>query len=67
MGWDRATFRDKGTEVSSLYRDKGTTGQAQNLTKGQEGLGQPKFGTGRARTAKTISLKFLLNPRMQVL
>ena len=37
MGWDRATFRDKGTEVSSLYRDKGTTGQAQNLTKGQDG------------------------------
>ena len=37
MGWDRATFQDKGTEVSSLYRDKGTTGQAQNLTKGQDG------------------------------
>ena len=27
-GQDSATFRDKGTEVSSLSRDKGTTGQA---------------------------------------
>ena len=34
-GRDRATFRDKGTEVSSLSRDKGTTEQAQNLAKGQ--------------------------------
>ena len=39
-GRDSATFRDNGTEVSSLSRDKGTTGQAKNLTK------------GRARTAK---------------
>ena len=29
-GRDTATFRDKGTEVSSLSRDKGTTGQAQH-------------------------------------
>ena len=28
---DKATFRDKGTEVSSLSWDKGTTGQVQNL------------------------------------
>ena len=26
-GQDSATFRDKGTEVPSLYWDKGTTGQ----------------------------------------
>ena len=40
-GQDSATFWDKGTEVRSLSRDKGTTGQAQNLTKGQDGSGQP--------------------------
>ena len=40
-GWDSATFQDKGTEVPSLSRDKGTTGQAQNLFTGQDGLGQP--------------------------
>ena len=38
-GRDSATFRDKGTEISSLSRDKGTTEQAQNLTTGQVGLG----------------------------
>ena len=37
---DKATFRDKGTEVSSLSWDKGTTGQAQNLATGQDGPGQ---------------------------
>ena len=41
MERDRATFRDKGTEVCSLSRDKGTTGQAQNLATGRGGLGQP--------------------------
>ena len=46
MGRDSATFRDKGTEVPSLSRDKGTTGQAKNLAKGRDRLGQPKFGTG---------------------
>ena len=51
-GRDSATFRDKGTEVPSLSRDKGTTGQAKNLAKGRDGPGQPKFGTGRAGTAK---------------
>jgi hypothetical protein len=46
-GRDRATFRDNGTEVSSMSRDKVTTGQAENLTKGRDGPGQPKSGTGR--------------------
>ena len=45
-GRDSATFRDNGTEVSSLSRDKGTRGQANNLTKGRDGPGQPKSGTG---------------------
>ena len=36
MRRDRATFRDKGT-----------TGQAQNLAKGQDGLGQPVKILGR--------------------
>ena len=46
-GRDSVTFLDNGTEVSSLSRDKGTTGQAKNLTKGRDGPGQPKSGTGR--------------------
>ena len=45
-GRDSATFRDKGTEVPSLFWDKGTTGQAKNLAKGRDGLGQPKSRTG---------------------
>ena len=53
MGRDSATFWDNGTEVPSLSRDKGTTGQAKNLAKGWDGPGQPKFRTGRARTAKS--------------
>ena len=40
MGWDSATFQDKGTDVPSLSPDKGTMGQAQNLAKGRDGLGQ---------------------------
>ena len=32
-GQDSATFRDKGTEVSSLSKDKETTVQAINLSK----------------------------------
>ena len=52
MGRDSATFWDNGTEVPSLSRDKGTMGQAKNLAKGWDGPGQPKFGTGQARTAK---------------
>ena len=51
-GRDSTTFRDNGTEVSSLSRDKGTTRQAQNLVKGQDGPGQLKSGTGWAGTAK---------------
>ena len=62
-GRDSATFRDRqnffvpgqrdnGTEVPLLSRDKGTKGQAQNLAKGRDGPGQPKFGMGRAGTAK---------------
>ena len=46
-GRDSATFRDNRTEVSFLSRDKGTTGQTKNLTKGWDGPGQPKSGTGR--------------------
>ena len=38
MGRDSATFRDKGTEISSLSRDKGTTGQAQNYATGRDGI-----------------------------
>ena len=49
-GRDSATFRDNGTEVFSLSRDKGTTGRAKNLTKGQDGPGQPKFGTGHSKS-----------------
>ena len=51
-GRDSATFWDKGIEVPSLSRDKGTTVQAKNLSKGRDGPGQLKFGTGRAGTAK---------------
>ena len=38
MGWDSATFQEKGTEIPSLSRDKGTTGQAQNLATGWDGI-----------------------------
>ena len=37
-GRDSATFRDNGTEISSLSRDKGTTGQAQNFATGRDGI-----------------------------
>ena len=61
-GRDSATFRDSGTGKTFLSWDKGTPGQkflhcpgtkgqAKNLAKGRDGPGQPKFGTGRARTA----------------
>ena len=43
-GRDSATFRDNGTEVPSLSRDKGTTGQAKNLAKGRDGLGDQNPG-----------------------
>ena len=54
-GRDSATFRDSRTGnffFPSLSRDKGTAGQAQNLATGRDGPGEPKFGTGRAGTAK---------------
>ena len=51
-GRDSETCWDNGTEIPSLSWDKGTTGQAKNLAKGRDGLGQPKSGTGRAKTAK---------------
>ena len=41
MGRDSATFREKGTEVSSLSRDKGATRQAQNIATGRDGPEQP--------------------------
>ena len=37
-GRDSTTFRDNGTEVSSLSRDKGIMGQAQNLAMGRAGI-----------------------------
>ena len=40
MGWNSATFLDKGTEVPLLSRDKGTTGQAQNFAMGRDMPGQ---------------------------
>ena len=46
-GRDSATFRDKGTEVPQLSQHKGTTGQAKNLAKERDRLGQPKSGMGR--------------------
>ena len=45
-GRDSATFQDKGTETPLLSQDKGTMGQAKNLSKGLDGPGQPKVGTG---------------------
>ena len=61
-GQDSATFWDKGTEVPSLSRDKGTTGQAQNLAKGRDGLVQdfdslsrhvPQEKTGQSRKERS--------------
>ena len=46
-GRDSATFRDNGTEVSSLSWDKGTTGQAKNLTKGRARTAKIRDGPGR--------------------
>ena len=57
MGRDIATFRDNGTEVTPYYFI--VLGQMDNRTSlksrkgtGQDGAGQPKFGMGRAGTAK---------------
>ena len=65
-GRDSATFRDKGTEVPSLFRDKGTTGQAKNLAKGRDGPGQPKFGTG-CRTKQDRAEEDILKQENDVL
>ena len=51
-GTGQCNFLGKGTDVPSLSRDKGTTGQAKNLAKGQDVLGQPKSEMGRVGTAK---------------
>ena len=37
----------KGQKLLHCPGIKGTTGQAKNLAKGRDGLGQPKSGTGR--------------------
>ena len=61
----QCNFRDKGTEVPSLPRDKGTTGKAQNLTKGQDGPGQPikiRHGT-RDRTVQILTACLVLSRR----
>ena len=65
-GRDSETFRDNGTEVSSLSRDKGTTGQAKNLAKGRDGSGQPKNGTGR-RTKRDRAEKGVLKQEKDVM
>jgi hypothetical protein len=41
-----------GTKGQKFLHCPGTTGHAKNLAKGRDGPGQPKFGTGRAGTAK---------------
>ena len=41
--------RDKSSFIVPV---KGTMRQTRNLAKGRDGPGQPKFGTGRAGTAK---------------
>ena len=51
-GWDSANFSGQRDRSFFLSQDKGTTGQAKNLAKGRDEPGQPKFGTGRAGTAK---------------
>jgi hypothetical protein len=59
-GRDSATFRDKGTEVPSLYWDKGTTEQAQNLATGRDGIFCRLSHPVPGRQAKT--LKFIFRP-----
>ena len=61
-GRDSATFWDKGTEVPSLSRDKGTTGQAQNLTKGRDGSGQPVKIRDRTRDRTVQDFDSLSRP-----
>ena len=52
MGWDSATFWDRGTKVSSLSLNKGTPGQAQNLAMGrdsQDSLSKSRMGRNAER------------------
>ena len=56
-GRDTATFRDKGTEVSSLSQDKGTTERAQNLARGQDSLSKSWTGQDTGQ-----SIFFCQNP-----
>ena len=56
-GRDSATFRDKGTEVSSLSQDKGTTERAQNLARGQDSLSKSWTGQDTGQ-----SIFFCQNP-----
>ena len=58
-GRDSATFRDKGTDISSLSRDEGTTGHTQNLATGRDRPGQSvKIWDGtRDRTITIFLLK----------
>ena len=46
-GTGQCNFSGHRDRQNFLSPDKGTTGQAQNLAKGQAGPGQPKFRTGR--------------------
>ena len=64
-GRDSATFRDKGTEIPSLSRDKRTTGQAQNLAKGGDGLGQPVKIKDRTRDGMLPDFDSLSRPAGQ--
>ena len=56
-GRDSATFRDKGTEISSLSRDKGTTGQAQNFATGRDGTGFWQLVPSRPGTSRGTETK----------
>ena len=57
-GRDSATFRDKGTEISSLSRDEGTTGHTQNLATGRDGPGQcQNLGRDAGRDDHYFSVK----------
>ena len=55
-GRDSATFRDKGTEVSSLSRDKGTMGQA-GTAKIRDKTGWDSQNPGREAVQKKTEQK----------
>ena len=56
-GRDSTTFRDNGTEISSLSRDKGTTGQAQNFATGRDGTGFWQLVPSRPGTSRGTELR----------